>query len=467
MAGIGFELQRILARQTYSSTLQAYSYAALIGSGPWLVSVLSLGFLGTLLTAVLDPAELRLFFVTISFVYSVTLVLTGPVQMVVTRLTADIEYRKESSKIFPTFATSLGWTAVIFLVLGAVIFGAFVPGERVYRSAATWLMVLVACIWIAGIFLSALKSYRAILGCFIIGFAASVLLAIFGEKRGGVSGAMVGFAAGQAILLASLCFVLVRGLGNSGETMPAGEILQGFTKYRYLALGGLFYNLGIWIDKYMFWWMDPAADQIAGILYSSPVYDRVVYFGFLSIVPGMAVFLLKLETDFARSTTTFFQMVLRKGTLNQIEEAREAIVSALRDGFLLLLKVQAIVTAFLLVARKEHFEFLKLGAIQTGVFEVILVGLFLLVLLLAFLTVLYYLDRQKEALICCVIFTVVNALCTWWTIQAGERWFGAGFLVASGVAVMVGVHYVNRSIEELEFRTFTSQPVYGGTKISE
>ena len=46
MAGIGFELRRILAEDTYTSMVKGYLYSTVISSGPWLMSVLSLAFLG-------------------------------------------------------------------------------------------------------------------------------------------------------------------------------------------------------------------------------------------------------------------------------------------------------------------------------------------------------------------------------------------------------------------------------------
>ena len=53
MAGIGFELRKILKRDNLLSLLQAYSYAAVISSGPWILSIvgaiilLALGFFST------------------------------------------------------------------------------------------------------------------------------------------------------------------------------------------------------------------------------------------------------------------------------------------------------------------------------------------------------------------------------------------------------------------------------------
>ena len=94
MAGVGFELNKLLAKQGYTGLLQAYGYAALIGSGPWLVSVISLGMLGAVLTTVSDSDELQMFFVSISLVYAVTLVLSGPIQMVLTRHAAVVSLQR-------------------------------------------------------------------------------------------------------------------------------------------------------------------------------------------------------------------------------------------------------------------------------------------------------------------------------------------------------------------------------------
>ena len=46
MAGIGFELRKILSRDSYTATLHAYVYAGLISSGPWVLSIISVMLVG-------------------------------------------------------------------------------------------------------------------------------------------------------------------------------------------------------------------------------------------------------------------------------------------------------------------------------------------------------------------------------------------------------------------------------------
>ena len=459
MAGVGFELNKLLAKQGYTGLMQAYGYAALIGSGPWLVSVISLGMLGAVLTTVSNADELQMFFGTISLVYAVTLVLSGPIQMVLTRHAADQEYARQPERIYPTFVFSIAWSMLMFSLVGLVLFVGCVPGPLLFRLAAAMLTALVGGIWVAGIFLTAIKDYAQVLWGFAIGSVTSFGGAWLGSQWTGTTGAMVGFTLGHAVLLLLLFRAIYKEVGNREVGDP--EFLRCFRKYWQLALCGLFYNLGIWIDKFLFWWLDPSSEQIAGLLHSAPVYDRVVYFAFLTIVPGMAVFLLKLETDFAVANDLFFQHVLKKGTLAQVTERKQGMITALQEGFSLLLKVQGLFTIVLILGAERILPVIGLGAVQAGIFQIALIGTFLLVIFMSLLMVLHYLDKRRDAMIACAVFAGTNLVVTWGSIVAGERWFGIGFLVAAGLGTVLAGFWVNQHVRNLEYATFTPQPLYG------
>ena len=458
MAGIGFELNKIMAKGGYTSLFQAYAYAGLIGSGPWLIAVLSMGLLGLVLTGLGNMEAVRLFFVSISVIYGFTLVLTGPIQMVLTRYAADQQFSNRMDKIFPAYISSMAWIAPGFAALGLVLFVGLVPGPMLFRLSAALLTVLVAMIWITGVFLSALKNYHAVLFAFAGGCCVSFFSAWALAIRFGTGGVMLGITLGHAVLLLILGSAIFREIGRSEAT--ADGLLPSFRKYWDLAVGGLFYNLGIWIDKFLYWWFDPGAEQIAGILYSSPVFDRVVFFSFLTIIPGMAVFLLKLETEFAGKNHAFYQHVLKKATLGQILELKQAMIEALRDGLALLLKIQGLTTGLLILSTDRILGLLGLGAVQGGVFQVSLVGAFLLMIFLAMQTILYYLDKRRDALACGVIFTLVNGGVTALGIQSGDRWFGFGFLAAAAAALLFSALRVNYHLRNIDYDTFTSQPMY-------
>lgn len=54
MAGIGFELRKLLKKQTYGGLLQAYAYAGIISSGPWVLSIVGILLIGVFSLSAID-----------------------------------------------------------------------------------------------------------------------------------------------------------------------------------------------------------------------------------------------------------------------------------------------------------------------------------------------------------------------------------------------------------------------------
>lgn len=122
MAGVGFELNKLMRQKTYTSLLRAFGLSGIIAGGPWIIAVSSLALLGHYLDGILDHRDVRLFFVTISVIYGTSLVAVGPFQLIMTRYTSDQLYKRETDPIFGCFLQFLSWAAFIFFVIG---FGMF------------------------------------------------------------------------------------------------------------------------------------------------------------------------------------------------------------------------------------------------------------------------------------------------------------------------------------------------------
>ena len=90
MAGIGFELKKILRKQTFLSEFTAYLYAAMVSSGPWLMSIICLAVLGMYRgSGLVGVREHEIFRATVIYTYAFSLIFVGLVQLVVTRYLAD------------------------------------------------------------------------------------------------------------------------------------------------------------------------------------------------------------------------------------------------------------------------------------------------------------------------------------------------------------------------------------------
>ena len=113
------------------------------------------------------------------------------------------------------------------------------------------------------------------------------------------------------------------------------------------------------------------------------------------------------------------------------------MVNSLREGFAQLIKIQGAFTLFLILFTDRFLTFVGLGAVQSGSFQTTAIGVFLLVLFLSHLTIFFYLGKLRDAMFCCLVFTLVNGGVTAWSIHSGEQWYGFGFLIASAVATTI------------------------------
>jgi len=224
--------------------------------------------------------------------------------------------------------------------------------------------------------------------------------------------------------------------------MAPEKMWREWRKYWQLAVFGVAFNAAIWVDKFLFWWLDASHRRVAEGLYASPIYDLATCLSILSIIPGIAVFLLKLETVFAQRFWNFYDRLRNRATYGELTKLKGEMISSLRQGVILLLKVQGLVTLCCMAFAPVIAERLGMGMLQRGVFETLLLGSFILILLQSMLAVLFYLDRRLETLVCALIFLGTNFAVTWWNIQSGESYYGLGFLAGTSVRLAVAAENV-------------------------
>ena len=456
MAGIGFQLRRLTAPRTFSGLLGAYASAAAISAGPWIISIIALMALTWLLHLSLPADQISLFTTSVTHVYAFALILTGPLQIIHARYTADCISLKQEDRIFPSFKGGVALAAVLSAVLGGVFFFRFVHASVLFSTFAAGLLVYVSCIFIASVYLSALRKYYGIVFAFAVGYGSGVMAAWQLSLRFGVDGAMAGLLLGHLVLFVFLA-ICIRAELKSGAG-SAFAFMRSFAKFPDLMLCGLFYNLGIWIDKFLFWWLSESRVQVSGALYAAPDYDLAIYLSLLSIAPGMAVFILQVETDFSEKFHEYFDTVNQGGTMSEVISAKHRLILSLRDGFNRLLKVQGVTTALLVIYANDLTAWFNVSHVQTGIFRITLFGTFLLVMFLAMLTVLFYFNDRRGALLCAFVFLLANGTLSAATIVQNEAWYGFGFVVAAGLALFIAAARVNSRLDHLEYHTFRIQP---------
>lgn len=456
MAGIGFELRKLMRRDTLLGLMQTYAYAGIISSGPWVLSILGILVIGILSFSVVIPDILiTQFQVSVTWLIAVSLILTGVVQLAFTRFTADRHFQGQDDSIMPAFNGLLFYQTLLSGALGIVVVTfLFAEQSVMYRLLMLTGFVVICDIWLAAIFLSSMKQYKGILLLFALGYSIAVTAALL-LRPYGLEGLLGGFVLGQFVLLIGMVTLILR-------SYPSGRFfsLEFFNRkdmYVTMMAVGLFYNLGYWLDKFMFWLHPATGTQVIGPLHSSIIYDIPVFLAYLSIIPGMAVFLVKMETDFVEYYNRFYEAVRGGSSLEYIETMRNEMVYIVRQGIYQILKVQAIAALLFYIAAPTILQYLNISELYLPLLFVNLVSAGLQVVFLAVLNVFFYLDKRWETLFLTGAFVVLNGAFTAITLMLGPKFYGYGYAIALLLVNMAGFWVLTRKLDQLEFDTFMLQ----------
>ena len=456
MAGIGFELRKLLKRDSYLSLLQTYAYAGIISSGPWVLSIIAVIVIGLVSVSVVIPTfRIAQFQTSITYLIAASLIFTGLVQLAFTRYCADRIFEKEHFRLLP----NLNGLLMIVTALGgllafpfAIIF--FPENSLCYRLLFATTFVVLCDVWVAAILLSGLKAYKSILINFAIGYGAALLLSLF-MRKWGLEGLMLAFLIGQFMLLKGMLYVIFKNYPSRSfvefDFMKRGRI------HVSLIFVGLFYNLGIWADKFVFWFHSYTGTKLIGPLNASEIYDLPVFLAYLAILPGMAVFLVRMETDFVEYYDRYYEAVREGGSLSYIREMKDEMVRMAREGIYDIIKVQATATIAVFLLGRSLLELAGIPAIYLPLLYIDVAGAGFQVVLLGILNVYFYLDRRGRALLLTMLFTVLNFILGMFSILLGPFYYGYGFALSLCIVILCGMFLLDRDMEKLQYETFMLQ----------
>ena len=455
MAGIGFELRKLLRTNSLLGMLRAYGFAGAISSGPWLLSISSVLAIGILGRDLSDTTQQMVRFqVSVTYLIATALIFTGGLQLMLSRFIADRLFEHKPQLVVPNLFGAMMLTTLLAGAVSTALALTLFSEPLAYRVLMVITFVTLSNIWIVVVVLSSLKAYRLVLLAFAIASALVVGGALL-LRHYGVVGLLFGFLFGHAVLLFLLMSMVMR-------RYPAQVLIDfGFLDrekiYPTLFLTGLGYNLAIWADKFLFWYNPATSEPIIGPLRASVIYDIPIFLSYLSIVPGMSVFLVRIETDFVERYDAFYDAVRAGDTLANLERLKDRMVYVVRQGIYEIFKVQGLTVVVLILFGAPLLRALGMSQGYLPLFYVDVVAAGLQVLLLAILNIFFYLDQRRITLWLSLIFLISNAVFTAITQQLGPTFYGYGFASAMLLTSLIGLKLLSSKLDSLEYETFMMQ----------
>jgi uncharacterized membrane protein len=446
MAGIGWKLQRMIDHGSLAGTIAAYLTGVAVTSAPWLLTTAVLTSLRLVSRHTSGAFEGVERFLTV--VYAVTVVLSAPVHVVVSRYTADRLYDRHLDRIAPPLRRAAALTVVGFALLGIVLVVflrlplalALVGAPLTAVIGAQWLMLSVG-----GGMMSPVRLLRA----FCIGAPLSLIAALAVERAvpTGGAGYLFGFAMGQLLTLALLVRGVARALPAGGD--ESARLWPAFVEYRLLALSAFAYYVSIWADKIVVY--IAAGGEIAAF------YAAIAAVAWFSVIPAFAWIYVQVETAFYQRFRNFYSELEAGAPLRELKQHAEMISTEAKRILRGAAAVQVGATALVVAAAPRIVGVVGLSPDATPLFRLAALGAGLQVFSLLEVLLLTYFDLRRDALAICgcllVGVTALTAICTaigWPPV--------VGHLVACAISSLLGLVLVRQRLQTLVLDTFQSQP---------
>ena len=457
MAGIGFELKKMLRDDSWFGLLKTYAYAGAISSGPWVLSILGIMLVGMMSLSNKQASSTWLgeFLVSVTWLMSFSLVLSSLLQLVFTRFMADQLYQKNDAIILPNFLGAIGLSTVVSALIGIACWILFFRELNfLYSTLMLMNFVLLCNVWLAVIFVAGMKRYKTILLVFLVSYLSIVVLSTF-LKGAGTEGLLLALLIGHSILLVSMLVMILQ--EYSAEQIILFDFLKLKNIYPILIFIGVFFNMGVWVDKWIFWFSPSTSDDVNGVLRASIIYDLPIFLAYLSIIPGMASFLLRVETDFVSHYQDYYSAVNEGATLGEIEDKREGMTQSIRNAFLEIIKVQGVTVLLFFVMAEDIIKWLDLSPLYVHLYYIDLLATAVQVLFLATLNIFFYFNFLKEAFWMSFGLFALNTILSLATIFLGPAFYGYGFAIAIFITTLFGMSVLSNKLERLEYITFMLQ----------
>ncbi len=361
MAGIGFEIKKLLKNKGVFSALGGYFFAVFASVGPVLcTTTYMLVIRGIFRSAGLSMYKQSLMFGGLMYAFLGALLISSAINMVLSRYVADSLYTGNEKKIFPSL---LGAMALTVTICGVVSFPFIIILDLppLYELLIYFHLVTMSLAYIVMVYVSAVKDYFKVSMSFLLGTGVGVVLAlllIVGLNLDIIYSVMLATITNFAITTLMLVFYVNTFFKERDKSYF--DFLRYFKKFPRLIGISLFYMISLFIHNILIWTTDISMN-IENIFFMAPSYDFPAFIALMTVLPAMVIFVVKTETSFFEDYKEYIKMLSGGGTLKDLQAAQKDMVTNMYNKLIQLVQVQLIITCIAIVASRYIFPYDRHG----------------------------------------------------------------------------------------------------------
>jgi polysaccharide biosynthesis protein PelG len=456
MAGIGFVLRKLASRDDFLGITRAFIHASIISAGPWLMTVCSLGLIYFFTSKVVPLEEGMTFRTVMIYNFSFSLVFSAPVYMVTTRFISDQIFLKDVHIIPGILICSMGIVLLYSLPIAVIFYLGAVTLPLLLAIQAILNFLLLSMLWVAMLFFSAVKNYQSLTIAFFLGILLATLGTIFLAFPFGAAGMLIGFNTGSAFIVFALFGVVLAEYPYRFRTSLA--YFRYYRRYIDLGLACIFYNAGIWVDKWLMWFSPDAVRSPLGIP-TFPTYDTAMFVAFLTIIPVMSLFVFSMETNFFETYVNFFRNLRENAPYRVLEEKQKGVASKILDNARNFIILQGSVSLMFILLAPSLFQLLGMSYLELGIFRLGVLGAFFNMLVLFAMIFLSYFDSRENYLRIALILFFSNLFFSWISREMGFVFYGYGYFFAMAFTFVISSFILINYTKNLSYQIFITNNV--------
>ena len=198
----------------------------------------------------------------------------------------------------------------------------------------------------------------------------------------------------------------------------------------------LFFNLGFWIDKLLFWFMPETTHPVDSLFrYSDYDYPFFVAFTILSL----AQLLMRRVNEY----------IIKKPYISMLDNGKKELISAYRKDFYSLIVLYG--TLIMIIMLMVSQGFIQSPWINPYVFQIIIIATLFIGLFSLNILILDYLNQNKLLAWLSFLFFVLNGLLTFIGIKLNIPYDGFGLLFSSMLVFLLSYYFVENFLGHWEY----------------
>jgi len=458
MAGIGFELKKLFKKKGMIASAKAYMYSIFVTVGPLITSVVAITGLFTMMKWVGVPrSDIELMQGTIMYSFIFSVIFTSGYCMLISRYLADVDYFETQEDVLPTFYGSIALIMIVLSIPG-VIFYSFSPLDLAYKIFAYLLYIELSIEMVIAVYVSALKDYKRISNSFMIGVAFGFFtgyVAINLLHLDSLLGILIAFVACIFLVIFLLAIEVKRFFYKKSNKYF--DFIRYFEKVSVLYFTNTFYVTTIYIHSMVFWVFSDLSVTIKETYTYAPYYDMPAGFAFLSMVPTMVIFVVKIETVFYVKYRDFFNLINKFACYEDIVVAKREMLHVVQKELAYIMEIQLFFSIAAIIAGLRFLRYAGFSSSMIDIFVVLVIAYYCLIMSFVIMTILLYFDNRKDAFAIALFGMVGNAFFTYISILLGESYYGVGFLVSGFLTLVTGIVLLYRYLRDIEYQIFCVQ----------